>query len=130
MFTVQVSMPKWFKFWPFISVLLVIFWLSVIKAPSIKFSEHWFWDNIDKFGHAFVYAVLTYSGVFSYGSFSKRKQISKQKIFAFMLLSFLYGLSIEFLQHFLPYRSFDPLDILANAFGTVCGAVISVRLFS
>jgi VanZ family protein len=41
----------------------------------------------------------------------------------------LYGFSIEILQHFLPHRSFDPFDMLANAVGIILGAVIFARIY-
>lgn len=123
-------MPKWFKFWPFVTILIAIFWLSVIKTPSLKFSDHWFWDNFDKFGHAIAYAALCFSGNWSLYSISELKKISGQKILAVALFSFLYGLMIEFLQHFLPHRSFDPFDMIANAVGITLGAAVSARLFT
>ena len=123
-------MPKFFKFWTFVSLAVIIFWLSVIKAPNLKFTEHWFWDNIDKFNHALAYGTLCFSGMFSFIRFSEKKQISKKKIRAIMLLCFLYGLIIEFVQHFLPHRSFDPFDMLANAVGIILGAAVSARLIS
>ena len=126
---VPVSMPKWVKFWPFISVIAVIFWLSVIKTPSLKFQENWFWDNIDKFGHALAYAVLYFSGAFSLKSFSDKKQLNYSKLKVLFAFCILYGFSIEILQHFLPYRSFDPFDMLANTVGISLGAVIFARMY-
>jgi len=130
MFTVQVSMPKWFRFWPFFTVALAIFWLSVIKTPSLKLYENWFWDNVDKFGHALVYAALFFSGASSLRNFSDNKQLTFNSLVILSVICFLYGFSIEILQHFLPYRSFDPFDMLANAIGIILGRLIFVRIYS
>ena len=130
MFTVQVSMPKWFRFWPFVTVALAIFWLSVIKTPSLKLYENWFWDNVDKFGHAFAYAALFFSGAGSLRNFSDKKQLTFNLLRILSVMCFLYGFSIEILQHFLPHRSFDPFDMLANALGIILGAVIFARIYS
>jgi VanZ family protein len=130
MFTVQVSMPKWFGFWPFVTVALAIFWLSVIKTPSLKLYENWFWDNVDKFGHAFAYAALFFSGAGSLRNFSDKKQLTFNLLRILSVMCFLYGFSIEILQHFLPHRSFDPFDMLANALGIILGAVIFARIYS
>jgi VanZ family protein len=129
MFTVQASMPKWLRLWPFVTVIVAIFWLSVIKTPSLKLYENWFWDNIDKFGHALAYAALYFSGAFSLQNFSDKKQLTLSNLKVLFAFSFLYGFLIEILQHFLPHRSFDPFDMLANTLGLIIGAVIFARLF-
>jgi VanZ family protein len=129
MFTVRASMPKWFRFWPFVSVAFAIFWLSVIKTPSLKLYENWFWDNVDKFGHAFAYAALFFTGASSLRNFSVIKQLTFSLLITLIVLCFLYGFSIEILQHFLPHRSFDPFDMLANAVGIILGAVIFARIY-
>jgi VanZ family protein len=122
-------MPKGLRYWPFVSVALAIFWLSVIKTPSLKLYENWFWDNIDKFGHAFAYAALFFTGASSLRNFSGKKQLTLSSLITLIVLCFLYGLSIEILQHFLPHRSFDPFDMLANALGIILGAVIFARIY-
>jgi hypothetical protein len=121
-FTALASMPRHISFWPFITVILLIFWLSVIKAPSLRVSEHWLWDHIDKIGHALAYAALSFSACTAFRQYSEKKQISRKLIWRIAIFSFTYGFSIEILQYFLPHRSFDPLDLLANAVG-ILGAV-------
>jgi VanZ family protein len=130
MFIVQASMPKWLKFWPFVFVIITIFWLSVIKTPSLKLYENWFWDNIDKFGHTLAYIALFFSGASSLRSFSKKKQLTISNLKVLFTFGLLYGLSIEILQHFLPHRSFDPFDLLANTAGLILGAVIFARIYA
>jgi glycopeptide antibiotics resistance protein len=39
-------------------------------------------------------------------------------------LSFLFGLLIEIMQYFLPERSFEILDLMANFFGIMVGILI------
>lgn len=122
-------MPKWFSFWPFVLIIITIFWLSVIKTPSLKLYENWFWDNIDKFGHALAYAALYFSGGYSLRNFSDKKHLTLSNLKALFAFSFLYGFLIEFLQHFLPHRSFDLFDILANTLGLTFGAVFFARMY-
>jgi len=129
-FTVQALMPKWYKFWPFATLICAIFWLSIIKTPGLKLYNNWFWDNIDKFGHALAYAALFFSGASSLRNFTDRKQLTFSSLKKLSVLCFLYGFLIEILQHFLPHRSFDPFDMLANAFGIILGAVIFARIYS
>jgi len=123
-------MPKWFRFWPFFSIATVIFWLSVIKTPGLKFYDNWFWDNIDKVGHAIAYAALFFSGACSLRNFSDKKLLTFSSLRNLILGCFLYGFLIEILQHFLPHRSFDPFDMLANATGIILSAAIFARIYS
>lgn len=129
MYIVLASTPKWFRAWPAIACALAIFWLSVIKAPSLQLAEHWFWDNIDKVGHAIAYASLCITSCWSFRQIFDKQTPSIRQIQILSSFCFLYGLSIEILQHFLPHRSFDPFDMLANAVGIVIGAMFFARLF-
>jgi VanZ family protein len=49
-------------------------------------------------------------------------------IFKIVSLSFLYGLLIELIQKFLPYRSFSLWDLLADGLGIAAGCLL-FRLF-
>lgn len=41
-----------------------------------------------------------------------------------VISSFLFGLSIEIIQHFVPERSFEILDLIADFFGIMAGTLI------
>jgi VanZ family protein len=41
-----------------------------------------------------------------------------------ILLSFLYGISDEIHQYFVPYRNADLMDVLADMFGAITGVYI------
>jgi VanZ family protein len=127
MFTALVSTPKWVRALPALLCMAAIFWLSVIKAPSLRLSEHWFWDNIDKVAHAIAYSTLCVICCWSFRQVFEKK-LQPVQIWSIAGFSFMYGLSIEIVQHFLPHRSFDPFDMLANAVGVLIGAVIFAKL--
>lgn len=70
--------------------------------------------NSDKMGHFLAYGVLAlWFGL-----------IRKKKLALIWLLASLMGVAIEFAQALTPYRSFDTLDMLANA----CGALIGIAI--
>lgn len=52
----------------------------------------------------------------------RRRQISRLAIISFMI-SGSYGALVEFGQHLLPWRSFDPKDILMNFAAAATGAI-------
>lgn len=41
-----------------------------------------------------------------------------------VLLSSLYGISDEIHQHFVPFRTADPMDVLADILGSIAGVYI------
>lgn len=43
---------------------------------------------------------------------------------ALVLLVVLFGVLIEFIQYYLPYRTFNPIDIFANVCGVVFGVLV------
>jgi VanZ family protein len=76
--------------------------------------------NSDKFSHFlafFVFAVLL--------KVSYRTSFLKT-----IILSLLFGAFIEFVQFFLPYRSCELLDLVADGVGSVLGSLIISVLLS
>ena len=72
-------------------------------------------QTIDKIFHAFVYLCLVLW-------FSGQYKIS----FTFFLVITLYGVLIEFIQYFLPYRSAELMDIFSNQIGVIVGIIFSM----
>ena len=70
----------------------------------------------DKLLHFSGYVVFIISAMLAYG---KRRSF----ILLFTLL-FAYSVLIECIQYFLPYRTFDVRDILANLAGLIVGSII------
>ena len=97
---------------------LFIFVISVLPVREPKELEYLYTDKIVHFSIYFVLVLL-----FSYAFFRIRHLYVKSFIYAFSL-----GLFIEVLQYFIPYRSFDILDIAANCLGAVMGLLITYRL--
>jgi len=55
---------------------------------------------------------------------------TRKIFFQIMLLGFSYGIAMELVQkYFVPYRSFDLIDILADGVGCFIGYLISVKRF-
>ena len=82
-------------------VLISIFVLSVIKVPENNCP-----DNSDKFVHMIMYFFVAW--IFHYLKYKH-----------YIMLSICYGILMEIIQYFLPWRSFSFLDIIANVSGTL-----------
>ncbi|ATH09134.1 hypothetical protein BIY24_14635 [Halobacteriovorax marinus] len=110
---------KLIKFWTILGLIYVvaIFYLCLKRSePSIPPFEHF-----DKILHFSAYFTLT----------SYFTQITKLKnLRALILIFFIMGVTIEVLQYFSGYRSFEMLDILANTLGVLAGAFIVGRYCS
>lgn len=81
----------------------------------------------DKTLHLFAYFVLSFLIARSFsrigGSFFTQRFV----LFAWISTA-LYGLCVELIQSQIPYRSFEVLDLAANAFGALLGTVLYVKL--
>ncbi len=95
------------------SLFVILVSILPIKEPHIK--EFTF----DKIIHFFIYFIMTYFCILSFSS-------------SRYLMSFLYalflGIFIEIVQYFLPYRSFDFKDIIANSLGSIVGIFLFWKL--
>ena len=111
---------KFFIYWfPIILYCLLIFIQS--SYPSIKRAPEL--PHLDKVLHFVAYALL---GALFLRAFktSRIKNNVRFILILSVLLSFLYGISDEIHQHFIPYRSADLMDVLADMLGGLTGVYI------
>jgi glycopeptide antibiotics resistance protein len=88
---------------------------SLPKAPLIP--------NLDKVVHLGLFAVLTFlwSRVVNP---DPNKKIKKSKFFTnYLVFGIIFAVFIEYLQHYVPNRSFDLDDIVANVIGGILGII-------
>ena len=80
--------------------------------------------GLDKILHFLGFGVMTLLAI------AAGRELVKWK--RFLLLAFLplFGMVIEALQYYLPYRTFNPADIFANVCGVLCGIVFWGLMFS
>jgi VanZ family protein len=71
---------------------------------------------IDKLAHGIEYFIFGLLAIRAFAGASEVSRIGRIYVWA-ALVSLLYGLSDEFHQHFVPGRSADPYDLLADAAG-------------
>lgn len=98
----------------FFSALIIIEYLAT-TSKSIKVVES-MWDKSNHFIAFFtLYILLSLS-------YKELSTISK------VTLLLLYGLQIELVQKFLPYRDFSFLDILADSVGILIGVIFYKKI--
>ena len=99
----------------FILSIIIVFYLSIVNASEIpNFAMLSFIS--DKFVHAFVYFYLTLLGLFS------RFNIGELYI---AINIFMFGLIVELIHYFHPFRYFEYFDLLAN----LIGVTIALQIF-
>lgn len=106
------------EYWLTSSIFIMFAISSLMLLPSYWFfsgNDHIDSQIIDKIFHAFVYLCLVLW-------FSGQYKIS----FTFFLVITLYGVLIEFIQYFLPYRSAELMDIFSNQIGVIVGIIFSM----
>lgn len=112
-------------FLPAILVTIGIFALSTFLALPIQIEGV---SHLDKWEHTFAYFVLSFSFLFAY---QKSEKLTKKISFLVLLLTGMYGLSLEFVQYqFFAYRYFEWADALANVLGAILGFVMFLLLKS
>ena len=101
----------------FLSIIL-IFYLSVIPASELEFFNALSFIG-DKVSHGIIFFYIAILGMFC--NFKIKNQI-------LMAIIFSFGLTIEIIHYFHPYRYFEGADLLANLLGIILARVIYYSL--
>ena len=115
---------------PAIGWLLVVTLLLVLPGQALP-QETWL-SNIqfDKIVHIGLFAVLTW--LFCRGWYQNGRTQDRLKIiFIYITLAaVVYGLVMEFVQkYYVPFRSFDVYDVVADGIGAFAGSLFSRWLY-
>ncbi len=89
--------------------LMGAFILSVLPSSPPGLEKVW-----DKANHALAFIVIAYLGFVAY----------RDSLVRLSLLVMLFGISIEVVQSFVPWREFSFLDMLADFIGILLGLIL------
>jgi len=118
------------------TIVFAVLWLllvtSLLCTPGAKLPKITWGDKIwfDKWVHIFLFMILVILWSKTY-SHKKNTHSGSRKIFLqIMIAGVFYGIAMEIVQkYFIPFRSFDIGDIIADAIGCVVGYLISIKKF-
>ena len=115
---------KFVAYWfPIILYCLLIFVQSSRPSPDITPD----WPYVDKVLHFTAYALL--GALFLRAFKTTRIKHHLKLIFVLsVLFSALYGISDEIHQSFVPYRTADYRDVLADILGSILGVYIFYKI--
>jgi len=118
------KLHKFFIYWfPILVYCLLIFIQSSCPSPDITPD----WPYVDKVLHFTAYALL--GALFLRAFKTTRIRHHLKLIFALsVLFSALYGISDEIHQSFVPYRTADYRDVLADILGSILGVYIFYKI--
>ncbi|WP_373497575.1 VanZ family protein [Aquiflexum sp.] len=94
---------------------------SLPKFPEFSFG--------DKLGHLLMFAVLSFLWLRVSTINEKRGINSRSFTTNLLVFSFIFPILAEYLQLFVPNRTFDYLDIVANLVGGAFGFIIFFILY-
>jgi VanZ family protein len=114
-------LPRWLRVAGAVVVALVILFASVVDPPGTGAPPPILGIPQDKWIHALAYAGLATTLV--YAGLSSGDRPARRLLAGAVVVAVAYGVSIEVVQAFLPARSFDLLDALANTLGAVVGTL-------
>jgi VanZ family protein len=116
------------SYWPAILGLLIATMLFCL--PGEEFPEAgWLEDiQLDKIVHVGLFFTLVVLWCLPSGIRTNEQRVNR--VYLYITLAFFaYGIAIEFIQRdFVPHRSFDFFDIVADTIGCVAGFVVARKL--
>ena len=87
-------------------------------------TDIWNFFTFDKFAHFFVFAVLVFLLTIGLTKQHSYLWLRFSAVKMSLLFGVLYGLFLEGMQSFIPDRTFDPADMLANTIGCFLGTIV------
>jgi len=118
------------------TIVFAVIWLllvtSLLCIPGTKFPKIDWQDKIwlDKWIHIFLFMILVILWSMAYSHKKNTQSTSRKIFFKIMVAGCLYGIAMEFVQkYFIPFRSFDPGDIIADGIGCVAGYFFAIKRF-
>lgn len=108
------------KYLPTILVCTLVLILSVINIGVLPKTDV---PSADKIVHAIMYFGITGMLMLNQTSYF-RNQITKVQLYFAFLFSVGFGILMEIIQCFLPWRSGSIYDLIANTFGTIIAIII------
>lgn len=107
------------RFIPLLSLMMVIFYLS--HTPGDNFPP--MWPGMDKLAHMSAYAVLAAAFLFAIIPFCRNSSFLPCAA-STLFFCLVYGIADEFHQSFIPGRSPDVKDIVADLGGAIVTLVL------
>jgi len=112
---------------PAIIWAFMILVLCIMPSGEDSILSQWDFPHLDKLIHAWVYSLLGFLSLRAIWPIEGK--ISKQTLLAVWVIIGIYGVVIEFLQHYISTgRRFEVWDIIANIGGAAIGIAVFCKI--
>jgi len=118
------------------AIIFAVIWLllvtSLLCIPGTRLPKITWEDKVwlDKWVHIFLFMILVILWSKAYSHKKNTNSGGRKIFFEIMIVGCFYGIAMEIVQkYFIPFRSFDVGDIIADAIGSVVGYLFSIKKF-
>ncbi len=108
--------------------VFTIFWMVIILLLTLTPGENMpstsLWDellSLDKIAHLFIFSVLVFLMIVGLSKQYAYVYLRKYALKISVITGIVYGIIIEIIQQFIPGRSFELADIVADSVGCLIG---------
>jgi len=112
-----------------IKIFLIIYWILVFVATSLPSTSAIGIGKFDKIAHFSAYAVLAFLMYWLFDINKKTEILSWRKVFVIIFVLTFYGIFDEIHQSFIPGRSTEFYDLVADVLGIWTGVLIARYIF-
>lgn len=110
-------------FWVWLIILLILNTIPLGDSVNRSLSTHKFVFRLDYIIHLLTF--MAFSGVYILGNILNQHIFKSNELLKFAVITILAAISLELLQILIPYRTFNPWDLVANVLGAVLGIGIA-----
>jgi VanZ family protein len=118
------------------TIVFAVIWFLLVTTllciPGTKLPKISWQDKVwlDKWVHIFLFMILVILWSKAYSHNKNIQSNSRKFFFRIMIIGIFYGIAMELVQkYFIPFRSFDLGDILADGIGCIVGFFYSIKKF-
>lgn len=112
-----------------IAILLLTYWILVFIATSMPNSTFFNIGKYDKLAHFSAYGVLAFLMYWLFDLNKKTKTLNWRKVFIIIFILTLYAIFDEIHQSFIPGRSTEFYDFVADIIGIWAGVLVARYIF-
>ncbi len=118
---------QFYKKFPFLpAIVFFIITVVLLTIPGDQFPKSHFFDIVyfDKWVHISMFGILCFLFSFPIKELQLSKSQKRNWFLVITLLGIVYGTLMEFVQkYWIPFRSFDLLDIAADSVGCLMSLI-------
>lgn len=115
-----------------VRIILAIVWLTIIVfamlTPGDKFPEVDVFSLQDKLVHFLCFGGLSYLWCGVGVKSNVNEGFTKRIVINYLIFGVFAGIFLEFLQKFIPFRSFDYMDMIVNEIGGIIGLLAYFKI--